>query len=309
MSETRLFYCARPSYGGWVSFTAHLAKTTGLSLCRPGKRNERRQREFGYGVCYQNVADLSGTPALITAIDPSYYWALEQFPEGSWLVIHDPTELKAGLLPLLRRFRLVTIRQSVQALLEGQGLSARFLLHPFHAYPLPAAAAERTKTVCLSRIDFDKGIEMILEANKSLEADKRVVLYGAENRLCVYHKLGGMDYRPCYRGPFAKDWGVLGSILQDAAWVVDMSSIWRDGGGTQYTFLEAIYAGVALVLRQKWIEGGPGPFKHGENCVAVETAAELAEALNTCSPSSLAEAAKRILEPHLEIEWRKELDL
>lgn len=305
--ETRLFYCARPAYGGWVSFTAHLAKTTGLPLCRPGKRTEKRLRDFGYSCGYRICADLSASPVLITALDRHYLWAAEQFPSGSWLVVHDPTELRALPHSLLSRFRLVTIRQSVQKLLAEKNLASRFLPHPFYPYPRPAEA-ERVRAVSLSRIDFDKNIDLILEANKKL-GSRRIQLYGSLNRLCAHFKLGGMDLDLDYRGGFARDWGVLGSILADAAWVVDMSTIFQDGGGTQYTFLEAIYGGAALILHRRWLEGGPGPFVDGLNCMAVGSAEELAEALEEGRAAELAAEAKKILEVHLTVDWRAELGL
>jgi hypothetical protein len=36
-----------------------------------------------------------------------------------------------------------------------------------------------------------------------------------------------------------------------------MSTISGDGGGTQYTFLEAIDAGTALMLNEGWVTGRP----------------------------------------------------
>ncbi|MBA3286096.1 MAG: hypothetical protein H0U27_13705 [Nitrosopumilus sp.] len=36
--------------------------------------------------------------------------------------------------------------------------------------------------------------------------------------------------------------------------MIDLSEIPHDGGGTQYTFLEAIYNNSAIVLNRKWIE-------------------------------------------------------
>ena len=36
--------------------------------------------------------------------------------------------------------------------------------------------------------------------------------------------------------------------------MVDLSQLPNDGGGTQYTFLEAIYNNSAIILNRKWIE-------------------------------------------------------
>ena len=41
-------------------------------------------------------------------------------------------------------------------------------------------------------------------------------------------------------------------LLTNCRFVVDMSIIKGDGGGTQYTFLEAIYQDRALILHKEW---------------------------------------------------------
>ena len=54
--------------------------------------------------------------------------------------------------------------------------------------------------------------------------------------------------------------------------MVDLSEIPEDGGGTQYTFLEAVYNNCAIVLNRKWIESVDKKyrdFKEGYNCYAV----------------------------------------
>ena len=45
----------------------------------------------------------------------------------------------------------------------------------------------------------------------------------------------------------------------------DLSKIKNDGGGTQYTFLEAIYQDCALVLHKEWVDQGD-TFKDKYNC-------------------------------------------
>ena len=291
-----------------MTFTAHLAKTTGLQLCKPGKRTETRDRDFGYDCSYRIVADLGATPALITAVDKDTIDKLPLFPEDSWLVLHDPTEFNDERLQLFRRFRIVTIRKSVQELLAAKGIESRFLLHPFYAYPKPEPVP-KMRAVSISRIDFDKNIHIILDANEKLADDKRIALYGATNRLYVYHKLKKEAFGAAYLWSFGKSWDALGNILKDAGWVVDMSTIKKDGGGSQYTFLEAIYSGAALVLHKKWIEGGPGPFIPGENCLAVGSGEELAEALAGQDPRPLAAGAQDLLLPHLQVDWMTELGL
>ena len=57
-------------------------------------------------------------------------------------------------------------------------------------------------------------------------------------------------------------------LLNNCAFVVDMSTIVGDGGGTQYTFLEAIYHNCALILHKDWVENGD-TFKDKYNCYVV----------------------------------------
>ena len=92
-----LVYMAKPIYGGWVTFTSHLALKYSCDLYKIGKRTEPNSREYGYGVKYRNLRIDELTTKeniLITAVDKHYWKYLELFPKGTKIVIHDPTELK-----------------------------------------------------------------------------------------------------------------------------------------------------------------------------------------------------------------------
>ena len=51
-----LFYLAKPMYGGWISFTSHLALKFNYPLYRITKRTEQTQRHLGYDVFYTNIS-------------------------------------------------------------------------------------------------------------------------------------------------------------------------------------------------------------------------------------------------------------
>jgi hypothetical protein len=73
--------------------------------------------------------------------------------------------------------------------------------------------------------------------------------------MCQYEgKFENTTMQPCSDGQ---------SILQNAKFVVDLSVITHDGGGTQYTFLEAIHEDCVLVLHKDWVRQG-NTFQHGE---------------------------------------------
>jgi len=63
--------------------------------------------------------------------------------------------------------------------------------------------------------------------------------------------------------------------------IIDLTRIKNDGGGLQYTHLEAIDSGCALILHKDWITPKGSLFKHGFNCFAVADEKELIELLST----------------------------
>jgi len=308
----QLIYMARPIYGGWVSFTAHMALKYSLPLYKIGSRTEEKQRDYGYGVQYQNRApsDLPKGRILITAIDKTYYEFLDKMPDGTMIVIHDPTEVsgkgKEPVLKALARFKVITIRESVKKFLKDQfGIKSKFVVHPFYEYPFTKTKAPGG-AVSISRIDFDKHTDIILKANKQLKDP--IDIYGAINRQYVFFKLNDLGFKRFYKGPFEKSFEDLDDILADAKYVVDMSVIKNDGGGSQYTFLEAMYQGCALVINAKWVEGSKTEFEDGKNCFVVAGEEELVSLMNKDpSTARVIKGGKELLKPHIEVNWPKEL--
>ena len=317
--ELSLVYLAKPIYGGWVTFTVHLAKKFNYRLYKVGKRTEKKVRPFGYGIDYQNVSleDLLKLPnLLITAVDKHYWDIIPHLKPNTKIVIHDPTELKINKTTpnpliqeskLLNLFKVYTIRETVQKyLLDNYKIQSEFKFHPFFEY-------ETTKEPCkfhavtISRIDFDKNTDIILRANQLIpDSNKKVQIFGAENRLYVHHKLGELDFYNFWKGKFDKDYPLTyqgKDILKDTRFVVDMSTIKNDGGGSQYTFLEAIYQGCVLVLHRDWINQG-SLFKEGINCLSASTPEELSEILSSDRDiTDLVKESKKLLKPHLQVKW------
>ena len=87
---------------------------------------------------------------------------------------------------------------------------------------------------------------------------------------------------------------------------MDLSVIKNDGGGTQYTFLEAIHQGCTLILHKKWVNQKKSIFKNGVNCLAVETPEELASIFNNTSiikTNLINKSAKKLLKNHTKVIW------
>ena len=295
--KKNLLYLAKPVYGGWVTFTAHLSHKLESPIYKISQRNETFDRDYGYECKYrnQNISEiLKLDNILITAVDKNYWEYLHLFPEETEIIIHDPTECKKSKKnnplvqitdhndkPLLEKFKVITIRESVQEYLVNQfSVKSLFMPHPFFSYKIPKIDGLGYKCVSIARIDFDKHTDILLKANQLLEnKSDHIYLFGAENRLYVHHKLKELNIQEYWKGKFPKNLSPVydgKSILKDAKYMIDMSIIKGDGGGTQYTFLEAIYHNTVLILNMEWIDKGT-LFKSGYNCIGVSNEQELAE--------------------------------
>lgn len=304
---------ADPRTGGWPTYTAHLAR--GLLkigwdpiIFRVSNNSESKPRDFGRGLTYWNISqeDLRATckniPTLITAIGKNYReYARSLFTEGASVVIHDPTELDAEMRDALGSVRVFTIRPIISMGLQSAGIDNLYLPHPYERSK-PVQESPKTRAVSLSRIDWDKNTDIIVEANKVLPADKKIKIYGAPNRLYMNLSLKELDsdWEDNYAGswPANADTSIPIRIAKSAEIVVDLSSIKGDGGGTQYSFLEVFDAERPLIVHQKWLTGNadydeirPAIYK------AVSDADSLAEAVLS-EPEYDASAANRILATH-----------
>ena len=144
-----LLYLAKPIYGGWVTFTAHLSKKYEWPIYKITKKTEKNMRDYGYECQYHNIClakVLSLDNILITAVDKHYWEYLHLFPKDTEIVIHDPTECKSsksenpliqGQNPVLPNMKVITIRESVQEyLLKTFQIDSTYLRHPFYNYSL-----------------------------------------------------------------------------------------------------------------------------------------------------------------------------
>jgi len=296
--DINLLYLAKPVYGGWVTFTAHLSHKLNAPIYKIAGRNETFKREYGYERQYQNIniaECIKLKNIIITAVDKHYYEYLYLFPSTTKIIIHDPTECKLNHKKpnplvqttdknekrLLNHFKVITIRESVQEyLMNSFNVKSVFMPHPFYSYELPNCKGLGYECVSISRIDFDKNTDILLKCNKILtDPKKHIYIFGAENRLYVHHKLKELNFSEFWKGKFPKNLSPTYnecSILKDAKYMIDMSIIKGDGGGTQYTFLEAIYHDCILVLHNNWINSG-NVFKSGYNCIGVSNYEELAQ--------------------------------
>ena len=264
---------------------------------RIGKKTATKPRSFGRGLdCYlasinDAVAWAKSTSSIVVVAAPKMATEAKLLVEaGARLVVHDPTELKGGHLDETIANALhdvIVIRKTMIPFIEERGGRAIHLPHPYVSVGIGAGKAvpkeRRHHAVAVSRVDFDKNTELIAKANAKLPPEHRVAIYGMLNRLYAHHKLDKEipNWRTEYMGTFDGSSLWAGSLIaQEGHYTVDMSTISGDGGGTQYTHLEAWDAGSTLVLHKGWMTGKPEIDEVGKASVLVGNEDELVEVLS-----------------------------
>lgn len=295
-----LFDLSGVQFGGWASFTAHLALRLEaldeeVRVFRVGGRTENKVRAWR-GIGYQNLSQLAALaqcesgPALMTAVGKKQAEFAGRLAEaGAKVVLHDPTEKHVAELA---GCPTVVIREANMA--DGR----TFLSHPYQV-GLGHPGRRCFRAVAYSRLDWDKRTGTIVEANELLADDpsgRFVELYGAENRLYTHHRLGTLhpDWRDHYHGQMPSDLGAGVTVASMGELAVDLSVIVGDGGGTQYTHLEAFEAEAALVLHSDWNAAG----SLGWASTAVSSAEELADLVASKAIPDTIEAGAGILRYH-----------
>jgi glycosyltransferase involved in cell wall biosynthesis len=240
--------------------------------------------------------------------------------KNKFLVIHDPRDISNRMIPYLKKWNLITIRKTMQDYLKQRyDLHSTFIYHPFYPYPTFNKQSNTTDkkygAVSISRIGYGKNIDILIEANKKLVDKKKFIdIYGCITPKYLYLTFGknNPDFKNSYHGKFKKSFFTISKLLSKYKFVVDLSVVRYDGGGTQYTFLEAIHDGCALILHRKWIEDvyryykkkDYCDFKEGYNCFAVDNSDELVELIKKDPDTiKIVQNSKSLLERHTKVDW------
>ena len=105
------------------------------------------------------------------------------------------------------------------------------------------------------------------------------------------------EWREEWYGAFKVGEGV--QLAGRSKFVVDLTEIKGDGGGTQYTFLEAFDAGSVLLLNSAWLQVKKDVMIDGLNCIGIDSGEHLAKALSSNSDyPEIVEYSKNILSNH-----------
>ena len=304
-----LFYMSKVRFGGFVSYTTHLARALkeaghDCRIYKVRKRTEKNERDFGDGVGSLNVS-IEDALRIISnseySIITATWWKgwsediSKLLEAGAEVVIHDHTEYNQEFIELMdvEGVRPITIRETNTRNLKEKGLYPVFVPHPYvpHFSDIPVGVRPY-RAISVARMDYDKRTALMIEANEILPMDLRIQFWGTHTRAYMYQKIVGKfegwdDPRhytgPCYpreQQHFPKEPGFAATLNSQAEFSCDMSAIVGDGGGTQYSFLEAIDGGAVVVLNRDWfVHGFPNELKDEVNCLAVVDAADLADLL------------------------------
>lgn len=285
MARINLLYATKVNLGGWATFTVHLfhlleAAGHEVALFKIGNNTEAFQRPFaGHGISYRNLAagDLSqlakrGQLAIVAALGKHYVDDVQPLLKaGAGIVVHDTAE-STNRMDIRRPW---VIRRALEPLFE----EATFIRHPY----MPVTSSytrhpysKRRGFVATSRVDFDKNTTMILDANR-LGAGVDIV--GFENRLYTRFKVCP-DYPEWVqsKGDHPRSGAESFALLTKARGMVDLTDIKGDGGGTQYTFLEAWDAGAVPIIGSWWLRP-KDDMVDGLNCLSVSSAEQMAKML------------------------------
>lgn len=286
-----LFHMYRKFGGGTTSFTIHLYQALKLlgrkpAIYRVKERGERKERPLGLyeGVSYRNITIdealkiVKNSPSLMTAPCNQKFmpYCPDAIPrlmqQGMRTVLHDPTEFEIYDMSKLQK--PICIRPSMKKHVP----SAVFIPHPYVKCGVDFSKAKRPwLAVSISRMTFRKRSNLIFEANAMLPKERRVVFRGSENRM--FTRFSIMPKYPDYeqgKTGFPMEWGAAVKECAKAKFAVDMSWFPQDGGGSQYTFMEAWDAGTVNVVHDDWLRVG-GEMK--DKCIAVNGAAGLVRLL------------------------------
>lgn len=274
--KNKLFYLSNSQYGGWVSFSYHLSKILGEDHVIKVKDTFQGGGQFYGDIKYKNIkksAIHNFNNPIILAVDKAHYELLKYFKNAT-IIIHDPTELSPEVLQFAQKNKVITIRQTVHNILRKMRIENIFLKHPFYKYPKYNLDKKYNRS--LSRVDFDKNTDIICKANN---IGAGIEIYGYKNHIYYFHKLKDLGFDQYYKGYYSRNLNDISKLYAETKFLVDMSTIKNDGGGTQYTFLEAEYHGCGLILHQNWCNVAHSVYHNEVNCYAVSNEKELLGAL------------------------------
>ena len=310
---TTLLHLSSPTVGGWITYSSHLILRDypKQHIIKVSNTLEKKLRPFGFGTYYQNVpkeAIKTIKKPIVLSFDHHFEDVIPYLNEQT-LFMHDTAEPKKRLTDFYKSCkRIIVNRKTLKTFLkEEYDLESDHVEHPFYQYSIPKTDwNKKTKAKNIARVEFRKNQAIICKANPMIK--NPIEIWGYRNRRYVFLKLNELGFDKWAKGGtngmYANDFKVHAELLEDCKFVVDLAKYVRDGGGMQYTFLEAIYQDCALILHRDWVEQPDSDWKEGYNCLAVSNEKELANVINdNPDTEKMCKNAKKLLKKHIESEF------
>jgi hypothetical protein len=297
---------SKVKFGGFAAYTSHLCRAFRqcgheCNIYKIRVRTERNERDFLDGIGSTNI---SIEDALIVIKNSDYaivtatFWRGWHEPisklieAGCEVVLHDHTDYRGDFKDFLQTYgvRPVVIRIANYTNLHRDGLDPVYIPHPYVQFQTHKVPRD-VHAVSVCRLDYDKHTDILIRANEHLPKDKQIQLWGAHTRMYMFQKVvgkyKGWNDNKHYTGPnypreqqtFPSTPGFAVMLNRRAEFSCDMSAIKGDGGGTQYSFLEAINGNAVLVLNRKWFVNSDDELIENFNCLAVDDDKQLASLL------------------------------
>lgn len=238
--------------GGVWRFKEELARLNPDAECIRITNRTGKQERFGNAGTQTTMRweDVDKSRPMVICVAGEYeeemYEALEH---GAWYVHHDEVlfkDVKLSRKRVTAHDRVLCIRECGLRLYKN----ARFLPHPYTR--VEPKGLRRFRAVAHARIDFSKRTHLIVEAN--LRSPYPCVIVGNQNRAYVHWRLQKIDPNFAFHPPYTEHGAEMARM---GLLNIDLTRFPNDGGGTQYTFLEAMDAGAVPVIHEDW---GPVQF-------------------------------------------------
>lgn len=300
MGKLVLFYNGFYNFHGGLTFTYHIAemfRQTGedvLLVRLSGATRKPRLIKLGRSempLHYLKIEDCLSLAlehnALITnprTRGQEMEWANTLIREAHVpCVFHDPKGTAPEMADSVKEAgsKFVCIRKHFSKRMRAEGQNAVYVPHPYSPPSVTEPRERRFNAICCSRVGFDNHIEIILEANKLLPEDKCIALRGTIDERYAYLRL---PRDGAWRRHVVIDPRPAEELAAEYKFSVDMKYFPGDGGGTQYTFLESITAGAALVVHERWLEYEDSEMRGGWNCLPISGPEELARTVSQEPP-------------------------
>lgn len=300
MSKVALLFLQKRMGGGTTTFTAQLAGALNsvghdAAVIRVGKYTAQEPEPFGE---FEDITErtysaedmlaiVKHVPSVIvapTSMDnlmiPDLIPRLLKL--GSRVVLHDSTQLHLYTAAKNGKPRFAKAPICVRETMLERAKNGVHIPHPYNRVhsQLHNKIRIHRHAVSVARVHNTKRSSLILKANELLTLRDQVKLMGKEFRLYSYglakryksfkQSNHGLTFPLTFTAPV--------EICTAASYNVDMTFFKDDGGGTQYSQLEAMDGRCCNIMHADWFRY-PGELKKDKHAIAVKDFKELASVL------------------------------